>query len=50
MIADPELKEFAAMTPASTGQYNFIAGTGDDFQSFTVHYTLSALGAVTMAT
>ena len=50
MIADPELKEFAAMTPASTGQYNFIAGTGDDFQALTVPETLTALGAGTMAT
>ena len=50
MIADPELKEFAAMTPASTGQYNFIAGTGDDFQALTVPQTLTALGAGTMAT
>ena len=50
MIADPELKEFAAMTPASTGQYNFIAGTGDNFQALTVPETLTALGAGTMAT
>ena len=50
MIADLELKEFAAMTPASTGQYNFIAGTGDDFQVLTVPETLTALGAGTMAT
>ena len=50
MIADPELKEFAAMTPASTGQYNFIAGTGDNFQALTVPQTLTALGAGTMAT
>ena len=50
MIADLELKEFAAMTPASTGQYNFIAGTGDDFQALTVPETLTALGAGTMAT
>ena len=49
MIADPELKEFAAMTPASTGQYNFIAGTGDNFQALTVPETLTALGAGTMA-
>jgi hypothetical protein len=49
MIADPELKEFAAMTPASTGQYNFIAGTADDFKVLTVPETLTALGAGTMA-
>ena len=49
MIADPELKEFAGMTPASTGQYNFIAGTGDDFKALTVPETLTALGAGTMA-
>ncbi|MDB9976293.1 hypothetical protein OAD59_00430 [Flavobacteriaceae bacterium] len=49
MIADPELKEFAGMTPASTGQYNFIAGTGDDFKALTVSETLTALGAGTMA-